>query len=237
MRPGVELGGSWAGLNLLTGVSMALFHRQETGEGCALEVSVLDSLFYLLELYVIEHAIRGSITPKNGNQDTEVAPLGTFRARDGYVAVAVSSEGQWVKFCELMGLDSLAEDPRFADNERRVANLEQLIPELERATAVMDKREIETLLCENKLAAGAVTPLAELMEDPQARASEMILDAVHPALGPCHLVGSPIKMSAAPACLPGRPAPLPGEHTGEILAEYGLTEERIAVLRANGVIR
>lgn len=237
MRPGVELGGSWAGLNLLSGIAMALFQREGTGEGSRVEVAVLDSLFYLLELFVIEQSVRGSVTPKNGNQDTEVAPLGAFRTADGYAAVAVSSEGQWKKFCGLMGLSHLAEDERFADNERRIKNLDALIPEIETATSTRKKAELERLLCENKLAAGAVKSMAELFEDPQARASEMILDAVHPVLGKHHMVGSPIKMSATPARPLERPAPLPGEHAEEIFEEYGIDPARVAELRADGIVR
>ena len=99
MMPGVDFGGSYSGVALLSGIVMALFNKLTTGEGAKIEVSVLDCIFYMLELFVMNYSIDGKIVPKNGNQDTEVAPLGTFAAQDGYAAIAISSEGQWKKFC------------------------------------------------------------------------------------------------------------------------------------------
>lgn len=227
IMPGVNFGGTYAGAALLSGVSMALYRKLTVGVGSRIEVSVLDCIFYMLELFVMNHSIDGAVAPKNGNHDSEVAPLGTFATKDGYVAIAVSSEGQWKKFCGLMGLDGLAEDPRFAQNEVRVRNLDALIAELEKATADREKDELAALLSENKLAAGALKTVTELVDDPQVLAAEMIVKAEHPALGQFYQVGSPMKLEGTPIQVLRARAPLPGEHTEAILAELGVFPEEL----------
>ncbi len=224
MMPGVDFGCSYSGVVLLDGIAMALLNKLQTGEGTYLEVSMLDCLFYMLELFVMDYSINGAVTPKNGNQDTEVAPLGTFDAQDGYIAIAISSEGQWKKFCGLVGAEELAEDPRFVDNEARIKNLDALIPEIGKITGKWKKDELVALMGENKLAAGALKSVAELVDDAQIRATEMIVESNHPVMGDIRLVGSPMKFSLTPTQVNGMPAPTLGQHTAEVLKELGLAD-------------
>lgn len=222
MMPGVDVGCIYSGVALLSGIAMALYSRLHTGEGTKMEVSMLDSVFYMLELFVMNYSIDGAIVPKNGNQDTEVAPLGTFAAKDGYAAVAVSSEGQWKKFCGLVGAEHLADDPRFADNAARIKNLDALVQEIGAITGQWKKDELVTLLCENKLAGGALKTISELVDDPQARATEMIVRTAHPQAGELYMVGNPMKLGETPVDITAAPAPMLGQHTEEVLKELGL---------------
>lgn len=222
MMPGVDVGCIYSGVTLLSGIAMALYHRLSSGEGAQIEVSMLDSVFYMLELFVMNYSVDGSIVPKNGNQDTEVAPLGTFAAKDGLAAIAVSSEGQWKKFCALTGADRLADDPRFADNAARIRNLEALTEELGQITGRLGKQELAALLCENKLAGGALQSVAELTENPQALATEMIVRTAHPQAGELFMVGSPMKLGLTPVDIFAAPAPALGQHTEEVLQELGV---------------
>ena len=236
MMPGVDFGGTYSGVVLLSGIVMALFNRLNTGEGARVEVSVLDCIFYMLELFVMNYAIDGSITPKNGNQDTEVAPLGTFAAQDGYVAIAISSEGQWKKFCALVGAEQLADDPRFADNASRLANLEELISEIGKITGAWKKDELVAAMGAAKLAGGALKSVGEIIDDAQIRAAGMILDGRDPALGSMYRVGTPMKLGATPLEVNAMPAPALGQHTTEILKRQGLSGPRLAGLEKAGVI-
>ncbi|MCI2056808.1 MAG: CoA transferase [Oscillibacter sp.] len=222
MMPGVDFGCTYSGVAALSGIAMALYNKAVTGEGTRLEVSMLDCIFYMLELFVMDYSINGTVTPKNGNQDTEVAPLGTFSAKDGHVAIAISSEGQWKKFCGLVGAEQLADDPRFADNAARIAHLDELIVEMGKITGQWKKDELVTLLGENKLAGGALKSVAELIDDPQARATDMIVETTHPVMGDLYLVGSPMKLSKTPVNVTALPAPSLGQHTEEVLKELGL---------------
>lgn len=222
MMPGVDVGCIYSGVALLSGITMALYHKLCTGEGTRIEVSMLDSVFYMLELFVMNYSIDGAIVPKNGNQDTEVAPLGTFAARDGYAAIAISSEGQWKKFCGLVGADYLADDPRFIDNAARIQNLDALVDEIGKITGQWEKDELAALLCENKLAGGALKSISELVDDPQAQATEMIVQAEHPQAGELYMVGNPMKLGMTPVNVLAAPAPALGQNTEEVFREMGI---------------
>lgn len=236
MMPGVDLGGAYGSVALMSGIAMALYNKIVSGEGTKLEVSILDCLFYMLELFVMNYSMDGKIEPKNGNQDSEVAPLGTFDAKDGFIAIAISSEGQWKKFCGLVGADALVDDPRFIDNAARIAHLDELIPEMGKITAKFNKDELVTLMGENKLAAGSLKSVKELIDDEQARATEMILDAKHPVMGDMVLVGNPMKMSKTPCNVTAAPAPQLGEHSEKVLLELGVSSDDLSKLVADGVV-
>lgn len=236
MMPGVDFGCTYGGVALLSGIVMALYHKLCTGEGTRLEVSLLDCVFYMLELFVMNYSLDGKIAPKNGNQDSEVAPLGTFAAQDGYAAIAISSEGQWKKFCALMGADHLAEDSRFADNASRLKNLEALIPEIGKITGQWKKDELAAQMGANKLAAGPLKSVAEVIHDPQVRATEMIVDGTDPVFGELYRVGNPIKMSKTPMEVTAAPAPALGQHTRELLTRLGLPENEVDGLKRQGII-
>lgn len=236
MMPGVDFGGAYSGVALLSGVVMALFNRLNTGEGAMVELSVLDCIFYMLELFVINYSIDGAIVPKNGNQDTEVAPLGTFTAQDGYAAIAISSEGQWKKFCALVGAERLAEDPRFASNEDRLRNLDVLIPEIGAITGTWKKDELAAAMGAEKLAGGALKTVAEMVDDRQVRAAEMIVEDRDPVLGQLYRVGTPMKFGATPLDVTAAPAPMLGQHTREILGELGLSQAEMEELERSEII-
>lgn len=237
VKPGFSLGDNWSGLNLLFGVSAALLRKQATGLGCRLDIAMLDAVFALLEQPLLEHTLKGSVTPKNGNHDNDVAPLGVFKAKDGYVALACSSEKQWDVFCDLLDLGHLKADPRFAHNEARVNNLEPLIEEIEKATVTRGKLEIEKMLSANRLACGAVKTMKELiLEDEQVKAREMCVEIEHPVLGKMHMMGLPIKFSKTPGHVNMRPAPLPSQDAVEILFSIGYTAEQVEALKMKDII-
>lgn len=236
IKPGFSLGDNWAGLNLLYGISMALLNKQATGRGCRLDIAMLDGVLYMMELPMLEIASGNAITPKNGNQDPSVAPVGTFKTKDGYIAIACSTEKQWNLFCDVMTLTHLKEDERFLDNEKRVAHLEELIVEIEKVTSLMGKVEIENLLSENKIACSAVKTMKEVTEDKQVQARDMIVEMNHPIAGKMRMAGLPIKFSKTPGNPVSRPAPSVGEHTIEILRELGYNEKEIESLKEKDIV-
>ncbi len=237
IKPGFSLGDNWSGLNLLFGISMALLRKEATGQGCRLDIAMLDAVFAMLEQPLLEYSEKGSITPKNGNHDNDVAPLGIFKAKDGYVAIACSSEKQWATCCTLLGIPQLIHDERFADNESRVRNLHALIPEIEKATVGKGKMEVEKLLSANRLACGAVKTIQELVEnDEQIAAREMIVSVEHPVLGTIHMMGLPMKFSKTPGDVTMRPAPAVSQDASEVLLGLEYNLETITILRSKGVI-
>jgi CoA:oxalate CoA-transferase len=235
-KPGFSLVDTWSGLNFLFAISMALLNKQTTGRGCELDLAMMDASVYMLDQAIIEYTISNSITPRNGTHDIDVAPYGAFRAKDGWVVLGCMSEGHWKKFCNLMNLSELANDERFNTNELRVANLKELVPEIEKGTSLMSKFEIETLLQSNRIPAGTVMSMQELLEDEHVKVRELAPEVEHPVIGKFRTIGIPMKFNKTPGDVTMRPAPALGEHSEEILKEIGYPEEKIAGLMSLGVI-
>ena len=112
IKPGFSLCDTWAGLQLLRGLSMALLHRQRTGQGLRVDIAMLDCAFYMCESPVLEHSLTGAFTERTGNHHAWYAPYGEFAAKDGNLVLAVSQESEWTALCGALGLASLAADPR-----------------------------------------------------------------------------------------------------------------------------
>lgn len=237
VKPGFSLGDNWAGLNLLSGISMGLLRKQATGKGCRMDIAMLDGVFAMLEQPLLEYFHKGSVTPKNGNHDTDVAPLGVFRAKDGHVAIACSSEKQWASCCDVLGLSHLKTDERFLDNDTRLVHLDALIVEIEKETITRGKIEIEKLLSSHRLACGAVKTMRELvLEDEQIKARNMAIEVEHPVLGKMHMMGIPIKFSKTPGDATMVPAPGIGQDGTQVLTDMGYTTDRIATLLEQGIV-
>ncbi len=235
-KPGFSLEDNWSGLNFLFAISMALLNKQTTGKGCQLDLSMLDASIYMLDQAIIEYTISNSISPRTGTHDIDVAPYGAFRAKDGWAVIGCMSNGHWKKFCGLMNLPELAADERFSTNELRVANLKELVPEIEKGTSAMNKMEIETLLQSNRIPAGAVMSMAELFNDEHVKVRELAPEVDHPVIGKFRTIGIPMKFNKTPGDVTMRPAPALGEHSEEVLREIGYTEEKIVALMSKGII-
>jgi CoA:oxalate CoA-transferase len=236
MKPGFSLGDNWSGLNFLFGISMALLNKQATGKGCYLDMAMLDACMYMLDQPIMEYGLTNSVGPRNGNHDVDVAPFGSFKAKDGWAVLGCMTETHWQKFCNLMNLAHLADDERFSTNELRVANLKELVPEIEKGTSAMNKLEIETLLQSNRIPAGAVMSMKELLEDEHVKVRDLAPEVEHPVIGKFRTMGIPMKFNKTPGDYNMRPAPAIGEHTEEVLAQLGYSDEKIAALKSQNII-
>lgn len=216
VKPGYSLCDNWSGLNLLNGISMALYRKEISGEGMRLDVSMLDSAFYLMDWPMIEYSVFGTIPERNGNHHVAIAPYGVYKAADGYVALAIECEEDWSKFCELMDLEHLNNNPKFIDNEARLKNLSELVEEIEKVTSEIPKLKIEKMLAPKGIAAGSVMTIPEVINSEQTKAREMVIEVNQKAIGKMKTMGIPMKFSKTPGN-PYSSAPLLGEHNDEIL--------------------
>ncbi len=237
IKPGFSMCDTWAGLHLLRGLSMALLHKQRTGEGSRVDVAMLDCAFYMCEWPILEHSLTGRFAVKTGNHDPLFAPYGEFAAKDGYAVLGVTTEPQWRALCSALNLPGLAQDARFADNAARLQNRDALIVELEEVTSTMGRYEIETRLLAEGVPAAAVQTLAEFANNPQTRELGIITRINQPGMGEYVAVNTPMSFSKTPANSQAPAAGHPGSHSLEVLYGLGYPQDRIRTLLDSGVVQ
>ena len=176
----------------------------------------------------------GELPPRNGNDHMVVSPYGLFRASDGPLAIAPSTIKTWTALCQVLDLEELLEDPRFASNDLRRQNRAELNRIVGERIGTGSRDYWMERLNAAGVPAGPVNDLAQAFGDPQVLHQEMILQSDQPG-GQVGMTGFPVKLSATPARL-GRPSPQKGQHSEEVLQELGYTEEEIAALKADKVI-
>jgi len=205
------------------------------GRGQRIDLSLLESTLALLVNQAQNAFVTGRSPGRRGNAHPNIVPYETFATADGEIAVAVGSERQWPRFCEALGLDGLAGDPRFATNGDRVRNREALRPLLAERLAADTTAAWLARLDAAEIPCGPINDILTAFASPQARARAMDVTIEHPRLGPIRQAGVPFKLSATPATIRSAP-PLLGEQTDELLAELGYGAGEIAALRAGGVV-
>ena len=164
--------------------------------------------------------ISGKPPRRSGNAHPNIQPQDVFRARDGYFALAVGNDDQFVRLCDVLGRKDLATDERFRTNAGRVRNNAALTPLLAEILASQD-RDHWVSGCERAgVPCGPINTVPEVFDDPQVRHREMLIHLAHAAAGSVPQVASPMRFKHAPITY-DRPPPLLGEHTEEILRELG----------------
>ncbi|HEY6888842.1 MAG TPA: CoA transferase [Solirubrobacter sp.] len=218
VKAGVPVSDLSAGLFCAVGILSALAARERTGEGQRVDTSLWEGALALGIWETAELWQTGVAPQPLGSAHRLAAPYQALRTRDGHVTVGGNNEKLWRRLCLVLGREDLPEDPRFAANADRMRNRPALVEELERATTARDTAEWVDALLEAGVPAGPILDYAQVVDDPQTRAREMVVEMEHPEAGTVRGLGIPVKLSATPGTI-RRPAPLLGQHTDEILAE------------------
>lgn len=213
-----------SGATLLAyGILAALFARERTGEGQAVDGSLLGSMIWLQGLVVSYRLMLGQDIPRTSRAKAGNALWNHYRCSDDrWLCFAMTqSEKYWHDFCRALSIEELEHDPKFKDVESRRENGGELVSILDRIFATKTRAEwVKTLDETADFAYASVNTTADLMADPQVIANRYIVDFDHPALGTIKVVGSPVSFSKAEVG-PRLPAPELGEHTEEVLLELG----------------
>ncbi len=215
-----------AGQFASSAILAALLRRVRTGDGAALEVSLLDAQVAWLANRGGDWLI-GEIEPlRLGNAHPSIVPYETFRALDGYVNLAVGNDEQFARFCREAGLDAIGADPDFRTNRLRVAHRARLVPELALTIATRPVSHWLEVLDRAGVPGGPVLSVPAALAGPAAHTVETV---VHPTAGRLRMIGSPMQIDGE-RLHARRPPPRLGEHTADVLAEAGYSPEEIAQL-------
>ncbi|MBY6200951.1 CoA transferase [Maritalea mobilis] len=224
-----------AGLYAALGAVAALRGRENGGPAQRVEASMMMSMMSMMA-YLSSNALATGRDPvPTGNDHPIASPYGLFRASDGDIAVAPSTEVIVQRFMKEIGLSHLLDEPRFANNAMRVQNRAELNALINEAVADGTQAEWIARLNKAGVPSGRVQSLTEALNDPQVAAQEMVLDVPHPGHGTVKMTGFPIKFSETPLRI-RHTTPELGAHGREILRAAGYEEAEIDALVAQGIM-
>src|SRR6266853_1576221 len=233
VRVGVAVADIVSRIFACQGISAALFARERTGRGQQVDIAMLDTVAALLTYQAGIYFATGQPPQRMGNRHPTIVPYETFTASDGEFVIAVGTDEQWRKFCEVAALEA---GEQFATNRGRVTGYAELRPLIAERMRTETRSYWIERLGEVGVPCGSVRNLHEVFTDPQIGARGMVVPMSHPTAGDIRVLGSPIKLSDTPATQ-RTPPPTLGEHTETVLRQdLGLTRDAIGELRANGVI-
>ena len=228
VRPGIALADLSGGFFGAMGVVNALYGRERTGEGCKVEVNLLDSCMSLMSSIFQDHFISGKVPGPQGSRHTLVPLLGIYPTQDGYITIGPS----WPRIAKVLDVEWMITDPRFAGGIMMRAehrkDMEDILEEALKKHTTEDWLEVMRV---EGIAAGPVYSVDQVLEDPQIIHNQIVQEVEHPKYGKVRVIGSPIKM---PGVIEGENTAPPtlGEHTDEVLKDLlGYSEEQITAVK------
>jgi crotonobetainyl-CoA:carnitine CoA-transferase CaiB-like acyl-CoA transferase len=224
-----------AGMLGALGVVAAYVHRLKTGAGQLVDTSLFEAGIHQTFWHAAIYFATGESLGPSGSAHILSAPYQAFQAADGWLTIGGANQANWERLVRVLGAPEWLEDPRFRSNTERMKNLEALVPLMNEH---INKRRMDELLAALDAAGvpcGPINSIADLAADPQALAREMVVELEHPRAGRTRALGLPIKLSATPGGV-RRPAPTFGQHTREVLGEFGFSTAEIAALYAANAV-
>jgi len=235
LRSGLPISDLVAGLYAALSIAATVPHARATGQGQRAEVSLTNGLVSLLAYIASNMFATGTAPARSGNDHPIAAPYGLFPTRDGEIALAPADDAFFRRLADALGQPGLKTDPLYATQTARVANRSRINAIVGGIFAANTTAHWVELLNAAGVPCGPVNTVAEVFQDPQILAQDMILDIDHPGHGIVRMLGFPMKLSATP-CRVRRSAPGLGQHSDEILTELGYDASQREAWRQSGMI-
>jgi crotonobetainyl-CoA:carnitine CoA-transferase CaiB-like acyl-CoA transferase len=234
MRVGIPIADLCAGVFAAQGVLVALLERDASGKGQWLHTSLLESMIYMMDFQNSRWLIDGDIPTQAGNYHPTSIPTGVYKAKDGYMNIAVFGSKIWERFCDILGAPEWVTDERYKDKQGRSINRDSINAEINRRLAAQDCAYWVERFNEGGVACGLINDVKGVFEEPQVQHLGIVKDVVSIHHGPQKMVGQPVQLQRTPSTIV-RSAPKRGEHSEEILKELGLEASELASLKSKGV--
>lgn len=234
MRVGIPIADLCAGIFAAQGILVALLERESSGQGQWLHTSLFESMIYMMDFQTSRFLIDKEVATQAGNYHPTSIPTGVYKARDGYMNIAVFGSKIWERFCDILGTPEWVTDKRYHDKASRSINRDSLNAEINRRLQTHDRSHWIARFNEGGVACGVINNLGEVFDDPQVRHLNIVKEVVSPRLGRQRMVGQPVQLTRTPSTI-ARAAPLRGEHTTEILKNLGYDDAALAQMKSQGV--
>ena len=218
-----------AGILAALGIVSAYVHRLRTGQGQLVDTSLLEAgvmqTFWQSAIFLGSGREIGPL----GSAHPLTAPYQAFETQDGWITIGGSNQVNFARLAQVLEAPELLADVRFLDNKARMANLPALVDVLTKRFKRKPSATWLAALSAVGVPAGPVLTIAEMLAHPQVRARDMVVQTRHPRVGDTQAIGCPIKFSETPANVT-RPAPLFGQHTRDVLLEFGFDAAEVQAL-------
>ena len=230
VRVGIPIADLCAGIFCAYGITVALLEREKSGRGQWVQSSLLQAQLFMLDFQAARWLMKGEVAGQAGNNHPTAIPTGVFRTRDGHMNVAVAGHRIWVRFCEAIGAPELIAHDDYRTTALRSKHRDGLQLELDRRLCARDAAEWIELLNDAGVPCGPINTIDQAFDDPQVR---------HLGIAQTHdgvtYVGQPVTLSRTASTVTAHP-PAPGEHTDEVLREFGFETADIERFRAQGIV-
>ena len=221
-RIGIPMSDIFTGCYSVIGILAALQERHRTGKGAYVDTALVDSTVGVLSNQALNYLVSGKVPKRIGNAHANIVPYQVFPTADGYAIVATGNDAQYIKCCNVLGANELAQNPEYSNNVGRLKHREEIIAKLSALTSKMKRDDLLAKLEAQGVPAGPINAVDQVFEDPQVIHRGMKLDLPSKAAkkGSIPGVRTPIVIDGWRAASEN-PAPLLGQHTDEILKEIG----------------
>jgi len=238
-RPPVKTGNSIADINAgilaVVGILAAYAHKLKTGQGQVVDTSLMEAALQQTYWHAAIYFATGQSPGPTGSAHLLTAPYQAFQASDGWINIGGANQANWERIADVLGHPEWREDARFATNSARMQHLDALTTLMNAVLATRSKAEWIAAFDAAGVPVGPVHTIGEALSHEQTLARGMVVDLQHPQAGPTKALGCPIHFSDTPTQIT-RAAPMLGQHSRELLHEYGYSDEEIDRFAADGVI-
>ncbi len=235
-RVGSSVGDIISGTQAVVGILAALIYREKSGRGQHLDMSMVDGLFATLENAVARYTINGEIPGPLGGIHPSITPFQGYQTADSWIIAAIGTDQLFSKFCQVIGLENLSNDPRFTTNPLRTKNRRELNIILDPVMKTKTTAEWEKIFEEASLPFSPINNLKQICEDPHIKHRNMLVEIDQPVVGKMRIANSPIRLSETPGQVYA-PAPVLGEHSEDVLRTVlGYSQAEIDKLKEAGII-
>ena len=234
VRVGVPIADLSAGLYAAIGILVALLQREETGKGQWVRTSLLQAQIAMLDFQAARWTIGKEVPPQAGNNHPTSIPTGVFATSDGHINIACSGDVMWKRLCEVLGAPEIFDNPDYTDGAVRLTNRDALNAAIESYTVKRSSDDLVESMNAAGVPCGPIYSIDEVFADPQVQHLGMTKPVQHDSLGPINVVNNAVIMGGASE-VTYRATPDRGQHTREVLAEFGYSAGEIEDLAQRGI--